>query len=292
MNLSQFYRRAISYGISLDPRKDKNAIKGYPDSAILHGTLDTRVQKIMVGIDIEAGELLLAEQIRRRQGLDLVIAHHPEGRAVALLAEVMQLQVDILTSIGIKNSVAQRMLDERKREVQRRLLPANHTRAIDVARILDLPFMCIHTPADNHVFRYIETLLKKENPVIVQDILKILLAIPEYQGAQRNGAGPTVILGNPRRRVGKVLVDMTGGTGGSREVFDKLYATGIRTLVCMHLGEEHFKKAKDAHLNVVIAGHISSDTLGLNLLIDKIEQDSDESFQVVDCSGFTRIKRY
>lgn len=57
----------------------------------------------------------------------------------------------------------------------------------------------------------------------------------------------------------------------------------------MHLSEEHFKKVKDANLNVVIAGHISSDTLGLNLLLDKIEKE--EKFETISCSGFRRIRR-
>ena len=57
----------------------------------------------------------------------------------------------------------------------------------------------------------------------------------------------------------------------------------------MHLSEEHFKKVKDANLNVVIAGHISSDTLGLNLLFDRIEKE--EALQIIGCSGFTMIRR-
>jgi hypothetical protein len=43
------------------------------------------------------------------------------------------------------------------------------------------------------------------------------------------------------------------------------------------------------NLNVVIAGHISSDNLGLNLLLDRIEKE--ESLQIIGCSGFNRIKR-
>jgi len=58
----------------------------------------------------------------------------------------------------------------------------------------------------------------------------------------------------------------------------------------MHLSEEHFSKVKDANLNAVIAGHISSDTLGLNLLLDRIEQ-AGEKFQIINCSGFNRIRR-
>jgi putative NIF3 family GTP cyclohydrolase 1 type 2 len=82
---------------------------------------------------------------------------------------------------------------------------------------------------------------------------------------------------------------MTGGTEGSKDMFDKMYKLGIRTLVSMHLSEEHFKKVKDANLNVVIAGHISSDTLGLNLLLDRIEKE--EKLEIINCSGFRRIRR-
>jgi predicted ATPase len=39
----------------------------------------------------------------------------------------------------------------------------------------------------------------------------------------------------------------------------------------MHLSEDHYKHAKGEHINVVIAGHIASDNLGLNLLLDEIE---------------------
>jgi len=229
------------------------------------------------------------DRIRKQQGLDLVIAHHPEGWAYAALYEVMQLQVDVLRKVGISKDVAEQLLEERKQEVERKILPQNHTRPVDAARLLDLPFMCIHTPADNHVFCFIQKLMDKEKPRKVQDIVDILVELPEYQEAKRNLAGPRIILGNPKRMTGKILVEMTGGTEGSRDVFDKLYRVGIRTLVCMHLSEEHFKKVKDANLNVVIAGHISSDTLGLNLLLDNIEKD--EKFEITECSGFKRIRR-
>ena len=122
-------------------------------------------------------------------------------------------------------------------------------------------------------------------------IIKILNTIPEYQIATKFNAGPRIILGSPKRQVGKILLEMTGGTEGLKDVFNKLYNAGVRTLVSMHLSEEYLKRVKDANLNVVIAGHISSDTLGLNLLLDNIEKSSKEVFDVVACSGFTRIKR-
>lgn len=42
-------------------------------------------------------------------------------------------------------------------------------------------------------------------------------------------------------------------------------------------------------MNVVIAGHIASDNLGLNLLLDQILEGED--IKVLECSGFIRVKR-
>ncbi len=289
MRLSRFYDLVIKFGADRDPRKNKAAIKSYADTAILYGALDTQVNKILVGVDMEVGELLLADRIRQQSGLDLVIAHHPEGRAYALLHEVMQLQVDLLRQAGVKEVVAQKLLDQRMSEVEKRILPQNHTRSVDAARLLDMPYMCMHTPADNHVFSFLKKLMETKKPKYVGDIINILSEIPEYQEAQECMVGPRLILGSLNRQAGKILFEMTGGTEGPKEVFDKLYKTGVRTLVSMHLSDEHFKKAKDANLNVVIAGHISSDVLGLNLLLDRIEKE--EALEIIGCSGFKRVKR-
>lgn len=288
MKLSRFYKTVIKLGSQRDPRR-KGRTHDYADTAILYGDPGTEINKIMVGIDIEVGELLLAEALRQREGLDLVCAHHPEGRAHASLYKVMQVQVDLLAQAGIRRDTAQRFMDERMQEVERRILAQNHTRPQDAARILDIPFMCMHTPADNHVWWFIRQLMDKARPKTVQDILEILKEVPEYR--RDSCCGPRVILGNPKRKVGKIMIEMTGGTEGPRDIFDKLYQTGVRTLVSMHLSEEHFKKVKDANLNVVIAGHISSDTLGLNLLLDRLEKEAGEVFPTVSCSGFSRIRR-
>jgi len=291
MKLQELYDRVVKFGAAADPRKNKAEIKSYPDTRILYGKPGLEIKKIMVGIDIEAPELLLADNIRRREGLDLVIGHHPEGKAYAGLHEVMRLQLDLLRQAGVAKNTAVKLLEERMLEVERRVSPQNHTRAVDAARLLDIPFLCMHTPADNHVYRFLEALFKREKPRLVEDVVDLLKGIPEYRIADEFKTGPQVILGNPKRQAGKIMLEMTGGTEGPKDVFGKLYKAGVRTLVSMHLSEEHFKKAKEANLNAVIAGHISSDTLGLNLLLDNLEKAQGRPFQIISCSGFTRIKR-
>jgi len=287
MRLSDLYQRAIEFGRKRDPRG-----KGkwdYQDSRILNGDTNKEIEKVLIGIDIGVGEILLADKIRKESGLDLVIAHHPEGAAHAGFYEVMQLQIDLLAKVGVDRNVARQLIEERKWEVERKVMPANHMRSVDAARLVDMPFMCLHTPADNQVSHFIDGLIKREKPKRLSDIVDILTDVPEYKKAKEDLSGPRVILGDPKRPVGKVFVEMTGGTEGSKDVYDKLHKAGIRTLICMHLSEEHFKKVKDVNLNVVIAGHISSDTLGFNLLLDEIERQ--DPLEVIGCSGFHRVKR-
>jgi putative NIF3 family GTP cyclohydrolase 1 type 2 len=217
------------------------------------------------------------------------MAHHPEGRALAGFYKVMEMQADIIANLGVNTVKAEKLLEERIQKVSRSVLPVNHTRAVDAAKLLDIPFMCCHTPADNHVATYLQKLMDKKKPRRISDIIKILLEIPEDQQASKIGAGPTIINGSAKSLAGKVFIDMTGGTEGSKEIFKNLSDAGIGTIVGMHFSEDHLKKAKEEKVNMVIAGHISSDTLGLNLLLDKVEKRN--KIKVECCSGFFRIKR-
>jgi len=82
---------------------------------------------------------------------------------------------------------------------------------------------------------------------------------------------------------------MTGGTEGSQKIFEKLSQTDVGTIVGMHLSIEHSKEAQKNHINVVIAGHIPSDNLGLNLLLDELFKK--EKLKITSLSGFRRVER-
>jgi putative NIF3 family GTP cyclohydrolase 1 type 2 len=290
MKLSYLFDQAIKFGKDRDPRK-KGSFAFFEDSVILYGDRTRPIQKIMVGIDVDGSELLLADKLRKEGGLDLVIAHHPQGAAWANFYRVMRLQVDLLIRLGVSGKIAQELMQLRMQEVERRVISGNHMRAVDIARIIDMPFICLHTPADNQVAYFLQHLMNARKPRVLGDIIDILMQVPEYKDAAKNNSGPRIILGSPKRPAGRVYMEMTGGTQGPKEVFDKLYKAGVRTLVSMHLSEEHFKKVKDANLNVVIAGHISSDTLGLNLLLDRVETSAGQRLETFSCSGFRRIRR-
>lgn len=269
-----------------DPEKLRNP---YADTRILYGEADREVKSILAGIDIEVGEILVADRLKENgQQIDMVLAHHPEGRALAGLYEVMSMQSEILELFGVPINVAEGIMTSRINEVKRGLLPLNHNRSVDAARIFDLPFMCVHTPADNMVTSFLQKLIDKKNPETVGDIIKTLKDIPEYAEAVKINAGPTIVVGDKDRKAGRVFIDMTGGTGGSDDAFAKLSQAGVGTIVGMHMGEKHRKKAEKNHINVIIAGHMASDSLGMNLMLDEFIR---AGINIITCSGLTRFAR-
>lgn len=276
--------------LSADKKKEfdiESLTNPYLDSRV-HFVADPKkpIKKVLVGIDMEGDEVLLADRLG---DIDLIIAHHPRGRALADLADVMHLQADVYASYGIPITIAEGMQRERIAEVARGVSPINHFRPIDLARLLKISYLNIHTPTDNLVAGFLKKGVTKLKPEYVSDILDWLKTIPEYAAAIQQGTGPRLFTGSPSNRCGKVAVtEITGGTEASPKVYEYLARAGVGTVISMHQSEEHKKEAEKAHINVVIAGHMSSDSLGVNLFLDALEK---KGVTIVPCSGLIRIRR-
>jgi putative NIF3 family GTP cyclohydrolase 1 type 2 len=317
MRLGEMYELAVKAGIAADPRGEEGVARvlerarkeyealtpdkrwefdleclsnPYADTRILVGDTETEVKGILVGIDLEVGEVLLADALRAKgRPIDLLLAHHPEGRALARLEEVMGVQADVWRKFGVSIAYGDSVMSERMTEIMRAIHPRNNEQNIAAARLLDLPYMCCHTPADNNVNAFVQARCDElGTDGTVDELLDMLKAIPEYHEAVLQGTGPVIFEGNGKRRTGKIMVDMTGGTSGPVESISKLASAGVGTIVGMHMGEDHRKKAKEERVTVVIAGHVSSDSLGMNLIIDQYER---QGVHVLGCSGFTRVSR-
>lgn len=317
MILGELYALAIQAGIDTDPRgkegvqkyldrKKKDYAKlsdsdksefdtesltnPYSDSRIVLGDPSQKVTKILAGIDIDASEVTLAELLNQRgAGINLIMGHHPIGMTLAMLHDVMDMQVDLMAKYGVPVNVGEGLLRERISEVQRKINPGNHTQAIDAARLLGFPVLCTHTITDNMVYKFLEDLVEENAFETVGDIMSTLKKIPEYQEAIKGGAGPAIFAGSAHNRAGKVVpLEITGGTNAAANVYERLSQAGIGTIISMHASEEHRKEAQKHHINLVVAGHMSSDSLGMNLLLDMFEK---KGVEVVACSGLIRVKR-
>lgn len=260
----------------------------FSDTRLLVDNGKKVIKKILVGIDMEGPELLLAKQMG---DIDLVLAHHPEGEALADLSDVMSLQAEVLAGYGIPINIAESVTKPRISEVHRGISPINHNRAVDFAKSLGLDFMCVHTPADNLGANFLAKLIKKKEKDLetVGEVVDLLKTIPEYRAAVKMKAGPMIVSGQADRRAGRIVItEFTGGTEGSKDIYEKMSHYGIGTVIGMHMSEKHREEAEKYHINVIIAGHMASDSLGMNLLLDEIEK---KGVKAVPVSGLIRVKR-
>ncbi|MDR2676787.1 MAG: hypothetical protein LBC05_02120 [Endomicrobium sp.] len=318
MKLKDIYELFIREGVKTDPRgadlveldllkrkKDYESISDekkvnydiesltnpYYDSRIIYGDQNIDIKTIMVGIDIETQEILLARQlINLGIDIDLIIAHHPEGYAYSTFYNILEMQTDVLNKQGIPVNIAEKIVSKRVKEVQESILSQNSERVFDTAKLLNIPVMTAHTVADNHVTTFLQNAIDMLHPLYLKEIVELLNKYPEYQHASKIGNAPRILNGSDYSRCGKVFVDMTGGTEGPIESFEKLCTVGVGTIVVMHLSSKALKETEKYHINVILAGHISSDNLGLNLLFDKLERKF-EKIDFIECSGFRRFRR-
>jgi len=267
---------------------DKEALENpFLDSRILNISQDKEIKRILVGIDIEPAEILLAKEIGN---IDLIISHHPLGKGLAHLSDVMELRCDVLNQYGVPINVAEGLMKERIDEVARGINARNHQRTVDSARLLGFNLICLHTVCDNLAAKFLKDRIEKEDSLMrIEDLLNLLKEIPEYKEALKFGAGPKIFVGDPERRCGKIAVtEITGGTEGSPKLYEKMAIAGIGTIIGMHMREESKKEAEASNINVIIAGHMSSDSLGMNLFLDELEK---RGIEIVPCSGLIRVSR-
>jgi len=319
MNIQQIFKLALELGIKNDFRpktqieKQLKRIKEkyekltkeqkevfdlekltnpYSDTRIHFNNGIKNVKRVMVGIDIDSADLMVARYLSNhnpKDPIDLVINHHPIGKALLDLGDVMHLQADVWEQYGMPINIAESITKLRVSEVSRGVNPANSFKVIDTAKILDLSLVNVHTPADNLVAQFVRKKIEKDKPEYVGDILKSLSEIPEYKQAAKMGFGPRLFTGTEDNRVGKIaFAEITGGTEGSPKIYEKVAAAGIGTIISMHQSEEHRKEAEKYHINVVIAGHISSDSIGMNLFLDELGK---KGIKILPTSGLIRYSR-
>lgn len=239
------------------------------------------IKKVAFGVDMEVGELLLAKEL----GVDAVITHHPKGGTPLVeFHHVMVNQIDRMVEAGVPINKAQKVLKERIEQVARGQHVANYDRVVSAARLLGMPLITIHTPADilaeKAVQEHLDKGLKGMDKPTLKDVIKLLEEMPEYK---KTLAKPVARAGSDKDYAGRVFVTMAGGTSGGTSVAKAYYEAGIGTLVVMHMPEDALKAVKEQNIgNVIVAGHMASDSVGINQVIRELEK---HGIEVLRMSG-------
>lgn len=319
MKLKTLFKRSIEIGIEADPRgkqyiqkqlkKKADAAKKlegldkelfdeertwnpYSDCRILNGTGEEEVKRLMVGIDIETQDILLADRLREKgEKIDAILIHHPEGRALADLDLVMSLQSDVYLGAGVPLNQSDHLLRPRQDRIRRAIHADNLFRTERTAELLGLPIFNMHTVTDNLVWRYIEKNICQKKCDDLGEIMDALLQMPEYKWYAKKGNAPMLLNGSRGQRPGKVVAtEFTGGTNGPDDLIEKQAAAGVGTILAMHFTEKEYEKGKEHNLNLIQCSHMASDALGINLLLDILSKE-EKKLETLDVSGFIRVKR-
>ena len=239
------------------------------------------IKKVAFGVDIEVAELLLAREL----GVDAVITHHPRGGLPMVeFHNVMLNQIDRMVKAGVPVNKAQKALKERVEQVSRAHHVANYDRVMSAARLLGMPLIVIHTPADilaeTVVQEHLDKRLAEHEKPVLKNVIEALEELPEYINTL---AKPIVRVGRESDYTGRVFVTMAGGTGGGEEVAKAYFEAGVGTLVVMHMPDNTIKAVKKQNIgNIVVAGHMASDSVGINRVIGEMEK---QGLKVLRMSG-------
>ena len=239
-----------------------------PEDSAIYVSGDN-IRKILFGIDAGVPELLLAKQL----GYDAVIAHHPQGgTATTRFHEVFKRHIQQMGAAGIPLEKAEDAVKRKLKELEVQAHTRNYGHTVDIARLLKMPYMNIHTPLDEVGRRImsekVDSKIKKDSTV--RDVVSALEELPEFKNAVTE---IKIRLGNAENPAGKVVVSHGAGTNGGYEIATTYFKYGIGTVVYIHIRPGDLEKLKAENRgNLIVTGHIASDSLGINPLIHELEK--------------------
>lgn len=247
------------------------------------------ISRVMWGIDITPSEILVADRLREKgERIDAVVAHHPLGRSRNIFPEVMWMQTDIFADCGVPINAAEDLMKPRMDDVMRNVMGDNFNRTAETAELFGIPLFNVHSAADNMVQEYLENLIRENEPKRLGDVIDLLMKEPEYRHFAKLNDPPRIMVGNKDSRCGKIIAKMTGGTSAPDGMYAELAKAGVGTIVGMHFPKTSIDACREAHINVIISGHMSSDSIGVNLIADEWER---HGIETVGFSGFFRHSR-
>jgi|SRR5579884_1606851 len=252
-----------------------------PADSQVYVEADRDVRRVLFGIDIDGTELLWAQ----REGYDAVIAHHPAGEHARMdFAKVVHRQVDMMVAEGIDRTVAEEAVASRLDRIHRADHMGNWNRIVDTARLIGMPFCNVHLACDIIGRQEIVDLLRARagESTRVGDVIEWLLEFPEMEAALSR---PETWIGDPSKPLGRWVVAMAGGTNGGYPVFNEYYKAGVDTILAMHIPEDDIHRLRAAappNANLLITGHMATDSIGINKVIDGME---DQGISVTRTSG-------
>ncbi|WP_122088402.1 Nif3-like dinuclear metal center hexameric protein [Halalkalicoccus subterraneus] len=239
------------------------------------------IESALVGIDLESPEIQLAE----REGYDLALAHHPVGESARLdFSAVLSRQIEFMTAHGVPESEAEAAVSDLRENVEFGAHSSNYRHDPSVAELLDQPYVNIHlAPDEIGRRRFVEVAEGMDEGSSVGEFVDELEKIPELDEAATD---VEVRVGGEENDLGEVAVHHAAGTNGGADVAWAYFENGVDTVLYIHVGAGDARELREEFEGntLVVTGHIASDAIGLNALIDALEERGVECTTISGCS--------
>ncbi len=227
----------------------------------------SNIKRILFGIDAVAPELLLAKQA----GYAAVIAHHPPGGTAAIdFHNVFKRHIQQMIVAGVPAEEAERAIKKKLQDLEVDAHSRNYAHATDVARLLNMAYMNIHTPLDEIGRRIMAEQINRrtQKNSTVEEVVSALNELLEFKNATTR---IKIRVGKPENPAGKVVVSHGAGTNGGYEIAKTYFKHGIGTVVYIHVGLGDLERLKaESAGNLIVTGHIASDSVGINPFIKEL----------------------
>lgn len=244
-----------------------------PDSAI--HVKGKKIHKVLIAVDVTSAEIILAKNL----GCDAVITHHPLGSAALNFYKVFDTHINFMLEHGIPQDKAYDSVRKLKDRIEIKSHAQIYTDVVATARVLGVPLVNIHQPCDEYVRRRIFDKIKKSDPNLVLNIVKSIEEIPEFRNSDTR---VKVRYGSSKNKIGRWALVIAAGTNGGFPIAKAYFEHGISTLIYQHIDYNELMKIYEGNLkgNLIILGHLAGDSIGLNALADRLEENGLETVRL------------
>lgn len=237
-----------------------------PEDSAIHVNGEN-MNKLLISVDVGIGELLLAKQLN----CDGVIAHHPLGISHLNFHKVFDRHIEFMREENISPSVADDIVSNFKKRIEIKTQSSIYQNVVDAARLLDMPLLNIHQPCDEYMRKIIVNQIESRPYEFIHQILSSLNEIPEFYNSS---TAILIPLGSPINKTEKWKVVIAAGTNGGYAIAKEYYLNNISTIIYLHIDPTEAEKLRKEfeNRNLLVLGHLSGDSIGLNALANLIEK--------------------
>jgi hypothetical protein len=114
----------------------------------------------------------------------------------------------------------------------------------------------------------------------VKDVVSRIGRFPEFRKAVPK---IEVRLGSQKNKAGKIAISHAAYTNGGYEIAKAYFQSGVGTLSYIHIAEADLTKlSNEPSGNLIVLGHIASDWLGINRLLNELVKKDLEPIVTTD----------